>query len=629
MKKVLNLFLLVLLVLLLGAAVALFGGILPEYALPVYALVGLLIATWGLKWLLCRPVSWVWSPMHLPALLFWGYTLVWHLYSPIRSASRVDIFHITMYTSVYLAVANNLYRSRDRITILIFLVIIAAAESGYAFWQYHTGDNQVLWLNRGLDYPGRGGGTYYCPNHLAGLLELILGWVAAGLIIYRPSSDTIQNRFLRWWFGLALIVLMGLGLFSTLSRGGWFSMIATIPIFLILGERTRAISSKVAIGCFAILVLLAGILWNTPSIRSRVEQSVDINLRYRLGESPILVPDGFGGRVPFWRATIGMIRDNPILGTGPGTWQWSQLKYREPNSPIHPEYAHNDFLQLVSEYGTVGAGLICALFAAFYWQGIKLVRSGKTSEQSACFLGAMTAVTAILIHSWMDFNFHIPANSLIVAVLLGIVAAQGTPATGDEWRWRSPVPRGFRYGLAILLLAIGTALGAFGFSRWFVARTNAQAYDAAQLYDWDEALRLYKRALKVDGNSPEIYSQMGDLYRSQSLLITNEDLQLERQFIARRAVANYHSALLYNPYNSDIILRMAGTYELAADKANAARWYDRALEVDPNNSFAWLRLGSFHLRQGDTNQAIADWQQAQRLNPADGTAPRRLKTLKP
>lgn len=38
-------------------------------------------------------------------------------------------------------------------------------------------------------------------------------------------------------------------------------------------------------------------------------------------------------------------------------------------------------------------------------------------------IGAMTGITAILVHSISDFNLHIPANAILFTVLAALIAA--------------------------------------------------------------------------------------------------------------------------------------------------------------------------------------------------------------
>src|SRR5262249_9758211 len=126
---------------------------------------------------------------------------------------------------------------------------------------------------------------------------------------------------------------------------------------------------------------------------------------------------------------------------------------------------------------------------------------------------------------------------------------------------------------------------------------------------------------------PDVHTQVGDLYRIQSALITNETLLVERQLIAKRAVDSYQKSLELNPYNSEVVLKMAAACEIGGDTNTAFRWYQRSMQIDPNSEFNWVRLGLFYSRQGDTNRAVDALTQAQKLNPGDHTPANLLKEL--
>ncbi|MCG3148559.1 MAG: hypothetical protein PCFJNLEI_02003 [Verrucomicrobiae bacterium] len=623
MKATLNYLILSLVVLSLWAGVISFGGILPEYALVFYALVAITTSVWGVKWIFCRRVSGIWIPLHVPVLTFLGYSLLRYFTSPVEHDSRVDLLHIGIYVTLYFLVAQNLHRSRDRLTILWALIILAVAQSFYGLWQYKTGSDQVLWLERGLDYHGRGSGTYYCPNHLAGFLEMALGLIVGWLIAYRNPDSPLQNRVLRNLFAVAALGFIGLGLYSTGSRGGWIAVGAAIPVLLVLAEVTRAVPSRILIIVFVIFACGVAGVASIRTVRERVSQTLAVDLGYRWGEQPVEVKGGIVGRTPIWRSTLRLIRDHPVIGTGPGTWRWMQLKYRLPESSIRPDFAHNDPLQLVAEYGLIGLILILAVFVCFYWQAIQLTRTSAETATRAFAIGALAAVTAILIHSFVDFNFHIPANASIVAVILGLVAA---PALSEKERTRVPLLIKTVFG--ITLIALSVALAWVGRSRALASRAASRGFAAAQEHEWDDAVREYQTALRLDPHAPEIHSLIGDIYRTQSSLTTDEDLQEERKLIARRGVDSYKRALELNPYHPEIMLKMAAACELAGDPAQAFRWYQQAFQVDPNNAFAWIALGNFYRRQGDTVQAIAALEHARKLNPGDSTAVNILKQIR-
>ena len=93
-KSVLNVTLLVVFVLCLISATVFFGGILPEYTLLLYSLFGPLAALWAVKLFCCRQVSVVWSPTHIPVLLFAGYAILRYAASPIEYDSHQRTFAV-------------------------------------------------------------------------------------------------------------------------------------------------------------------------------------------------------------------------------------------------------------------------------------------------------------------------------------------------------------------------------------------------------------------------------------------------------------------------------------------------------------------------------------------------------
>ena len=363
LRSIVNAALLVALVLCLVTTTALFGGIPVEYALPWYILVATLVALWAIKLFLCRPAAITWSPMHVPVALFAVYVLCRYITSPIEHESRLEAFQIGLYTLVYFVISCNFYRSRDRTVIVGALVLLAVAEAVYGLWQFRVKADVVLWLERSGQYHGRGSGTYFCPNHLAGLLEIALCMLVARLLVSRGSEVSMQSTLVIKLYGAVAAAFVALGLVATLSRGGWVATVAAMLFLLIWGKSARALSSRMVISTFVLLAVIGAAAWTVPRIRNRIQRDVRIQWDITHTGPPIHVVEGLAGRYLMWNATVKMIRDHPVLGTGPGTWSWMHLKYREPGLQIRPRYAHQDVLQLASDYGLVGVVLVVAMLA--------------------------------------------------------------------------------------------------------------------------------------------------------------------------------------------------------------------------------------------------------------------------
>src|SRR6267142_1973227 len=73
---------------------------------------------------------------------------------------------------LFIAIINNLHRKEPVQIISFALVFLAMAISFYGFYQFLTNSQKVWNVING--YAHRGSGTYICPNHLAGFLEMIL-----------------------------------------------------------------------------------------------------------------------------------------------------------------------------------------------------------------------------------------------------------------------------------------------------------------------------------------------------------------------------------------------------------------------------------------------------------------------
>lgn len=622
LKSALNTGILAALVLCLVTATVSFGGILVEYALPLYCLAGLLVGLWALQLWLDPDATWVWTPMHVPVLLFVAYAAAWYTVSPIEYESRLELFQIGLCVAVYFVVACNLSGRRDREVVLATLFVLAAGEAVYALWQYRTKADVVLWLDRGA-YHGRGSGTYFCPNHLAGLLNIALGMLVARLLVHRGEERTLESAVLHKLYEAAAGVFIALGLLATLSRGGWVAMAGGLLALLLWAEFTRVLSSRFVIAIFAGSLLVGLAAWSVPRVRDRVQQDIRMQLSDIPGDAPIQIVAGVSGRYPMWQATLRMIRDRPWLGTGPGTWEWFHLKYREPRLQIRPRYTHNDVLQLASDYGLLGATLVLSIWGCFLWQAARLSRHGQTTEQRAFAVGAVAAAAAIFVHSFGDFNLHVPANALWLVTLMGLTVAQ---PVGDRAR-PAPLKRPVRLlggGALMVLVAWGGWVGAtLSLGNWCAAKADA----ANQQSEWDNALAWGARALRFDARNPDPHAWMGDAYRMQSALAYDPQNPSERRRLAELAVAAYRRSLALNPFQSDVMLRLAAAYELAGDNDAAARAYDDALAVDPNNAFTWLRIGMFYRRRGDIPRAVEAFQVSQRLNRVEPIAQRYLEEI--
>jgi O-antigen ligase len=128
------------------------------------------------------------------------------------------------------------------------------------------------------------------------------------------------------------------------------------------------------------------------------------------------------------RATYRMIADYPLFGIGTGNWQHLYPMYRDPQMTtfLFTRYAHNDHLELLSEQGGIGYGLIGSAVVLAILKMVMSLRRRHDPLMRGVLFGCVAGSISLLVHAWAEFNFHIPANAawFYLVLALGLVASR-------------------------------------------------------------------------------------------------------------------------------------------------------------------------------------------------------------
>ena len=117
-----------------------------------------------------------------------------------------------------------------------------------------------------------------------------------------------------------------------------------------------------------------------------------------------------GTRQQLWSDAISLWAHHPITGGGPGAF----AAYSRIADDSDTERVHMSLLQVGSELGMIGLALFGALVLTVY---VKLALS-----ESATRLVATAALTALLIHSFVDHLFEFPAITLAMGMVVGLAS---------------------------------------------------------------------------------------------------------------------------------------------------------------------------------------------------------------
>jgi O-antigen ligase len=587
----------------LCSALAVFGGVVEEYALPMYLCVAAFALIWSLKLFSVRDASWIHTPLNFAALALLAYIGIRCATAPLRHPAHWELLQVGSYALVYFAVAFTLHRSRYRAFALATLFALAALEAAYGFWQYATDTDRVFWFVRAAQYHGRGSGSFFCPNHLAGFLELVALILVAQLAVNPRPSKSLEHSFIVTSLkSFALIVALA-GIVATGSRGSWLALTVGGAVFWWWAWRTRLFPPRVLDALVVLFLACAVGLLFVPSVRDRFAEAFSINLNYtfdydilRIGNQPL------EGRSQMNMATLGVIRDYPWFGTGPGSWRWFQAQYEPVPIGIAPQYAHNDLLQFVSEYGIVGVVLLGAALVCFCYQALVLSQHNQDNNDRALALGGLLAMSALLVHSIVDFNMHIPANAILMATLVGLVA--GMSDVDNRFR-RRRLPDVAKTILAAVLLLASVAIAWNSFCLCAAQRCYNNGRNSAMMRQWNDSIYWYHEALHLAPEFADARAAIADTYRVELIESVSNNTAL-----AVQTVAAYQQALALNPRNGATLLRFAQLKMSLGDTNGAAADFQRLLAIDPNNAEHWVRYGQFLEQTGRKNEALRYYEKA-------------------
>ena len=128
----------------------------------------------------------------------------------------------------------------------------------------------------------------------------------------------------------------------------------------------------------------------------------------------------FGDRAKEWSSAWDQVVERPIVGHGPGA---VELTWIEDGRSFRAEFVHNEYLELIVTQGFVGLAAL-GLAAAL------VIRRWRMTSAMPITGPIGLAVGAFLLHSSLDFLWHLPALPVLFALVLGLALGR-SPVRDD------------------------------------------------------------------------------------------------------------------------------------------------------------------------------------------------------
>lgn len=435
-----------------------------------------------------------------------------------------------------------------------------------------------------------------------GLVMLPIVFVLV-LLLLKPARQIVWTINLLLSVGLALIVLnpiteLGLSLNQVYNGAdafkGWGLLIGASAVNAALvwlvgryvqpwldtkfaGWSARKTASLwLPLGGVLVIAVLAFLLIGT-GLRNALPE----NMRGRV-ENINFQQHSVLERITFYKDSLKLVADYPVLGGGGGAWSALYEKYQ--NNPYISNQTHNYFLQYLDETGIVGLLILLSFLVYVFYQYIRSYYRTENEEKRHAHFFYFLIAFSILMHSLLDFNMSYVYISLLVFFTLGGMAAgiQAKPLFGKKKKTEKVEGVSSGTGFPTLYAVVGSvvAIVLVVVSSRYLASIKAGEEASALLQgtgqiNYEQVREPLDRALDARPTYPSTVSQLSSLL--QGVYNSTQDVNYLDE-----AESRLKTALAQERSSKELINQLASVYALKNDAKSSFMLY-----ADNLDQFAW------------------------------------------
>jgi hypothetical protein len=357
-------------------------------------------------------------------------------------------------------------------------------------------------------------------------------------------------------------------------------------------------------------------------------------------------------RLQVWPAALAQHAMQPVTGMGSRMFYDYCVTLRDASMRGYhadPLFAHNEYLQMLADYGWVGLALLVIVVLVHLRHGLRFVgwfvehkfihTASLMSNTLGFALGGLGALAATLVHAVFEFHFHVAAIAIVGSLVMGLLANPGFDLEASR-SWRIP---GVRPLVKVMLVIVALAMigGAvwFGPADWWAAQsqiarvkddmqTRLEKLDQAIARDPMNAESWYARALtRMDQWKPELPEGVQTRLLEKAATDLEQALKLNPQhYLYATALVDVYDRLRKEPQ----------ALQAAYQALKAAPWHEESRLALAIHYHRWMHfreaeqayLWASHARQ-QNKPGEMNWVSGYRQLLIDATEQAMVRSKKP
>jgi len=535
------------------------------------------------------------APMHRTFLLILGiYTLltgISALYAVNNAEAIFDLSKVVLMGALWVAM-HAFLKDRYRFAKGVLVAGIIVQLAGW--FQNGLGLQELAMDAGGLI--NSGGALMANKNLFASFVLLTL-----------PFGLLVAITFRGWWQKLAIgylpFSLVTCGLLQT--RAVWMAIVlagsVTVLLYLLSFKRSEAksffVKSKVVryalpLGLAAVTVIAALFISNQKLASmafGKTSYLIQNPGSYEARNGSV------GNRIDLWQHTLSMIKEDPFLGKGLGSWkfklpEYGQIGHKTEQGRVHFQRPHNDFLWVAAESGIPAMLAYLALFAILLLGLVKLIfrtTSPEKRKEALCIVLGLLSYTTVAL-------FSFPHERILHGVLLMALFVYGSQllveqSGGLQWGKKSKLLLGgtlATMGVLIAVVAANRMQGEKLTRELYVLNEKRQYYKMVELADQAQSI-FYS----VDPMATPVY-----WYRGVASFSMGQVAQAKEDF---------GKAMEFHPNHLHVLNNLASCNEVLGKPDQAILYYEKALSLSPGFAESLCNLSAVYFNLGRNAEAYA------------------------
>ncbi len=337
-----------------------------------------------------------------PITLALGFSLIWMLFTTITSELPVVsikflVSRLWFVIPFYFIFSKLIKDSKDIrkfswLYIIPLIMVVSYTTVHHSLWGFERkAGHWVMW-------------PFYNDHTAYGMILAFYLPIAVSLMFTKEYTKSLKL----YSFAAALILLFAL--YLSFSRAAWLSMIAGISVFILIYFRIKL---RYIILTFTALLALFFTFQNQILDRlSKNDQDSSANFMEHVSSASNIATDASNlERINRWACAIRLFEERPIVGWGPGTYQfvYAPMQRAKEKTIISTDFgdggnAHSEYLGPLAERGILGMLSFLLIAFAILHTGIRVYKHEKDASIKNIIMGILIGFVTYFIHGFLN-NF--------------------------------------------------------------------------------------------------------------------------------------------------------------------------------------------------------------------------------